>query len=63
MGGLGWTVPGVFPAPVGTPQWRVVYGLGRRDWSPGSLFITYYDWGPNEQARNGVLTVGIDWRF
>ena len=63
MGGLGWTVPGVFPAPVGTPQWRVVYGFGRRDWSPGSLFITYYDWGPNERARNGILSVGIDWRF
>jgi hypothetical protein len=63
MGGLGWTVPGVFPPPVGTPQWRVFYGFGRRDWSPGSIYITYYDWGPNEQARNGILSVGIDWRF
>jgi hypothetical protein len=63
MGGLGWTVPGVFPPPTGTPQWRVYYGFGRRDWSPGSLFITYYDWGPNEQAHNGILAVGIDWRF
>jgi hypothetical protein len=63
MGGLGWTVPGVFTPPAGTPQWRVFYGFGRRDWKPGSLYVTYYDWGPNERARNGVLAVGIDWQF
>lgn len=63
MGGLGWTVPGVFPGPAGTPRARVVYGFGRRDWRPGSVFVTYHDWGPDERARNGVLAVGVNWAF
>ncbi|HYS79856.1 MAG TPA: DUF3131 domain-containing protein [Anaeromyxobacteraceae bacterium] len=63
MGGLGWTVPGVLPGPVGTPTWRVVYGVGRSSWKPGSLFITYYDWGPSYRDHNGVLAVGVHWGF
>ena len=63
MGGLGWTVPGVLPGPAGTPRWRMVYGFGRRDWQPGSVFVTYYDWGPDERARNGILAVGVNWGF
>jgi hypothetical protein len=63
MGGVGWTVPGVFPPPPGVPRWRMFYGFGRRDWRPGSIFVTYHDWGPDERARNGILAVGVNWRF
>ena len=63
MGGLGWTIPGALPGPVGTPAWRLFYGFGLYDWRPGTLFVTYNDWGPNEHARNGVLAVGLNWRF
>jgi hypothetical protein len=63
MGGIGWTVPGVLEGPLGTPRWRVVYGFGRSTWAPGSLFVTYYDWGPSYHDRNGVLAVGINWGF
>jgi hypothetical protein len=63
MGGVGRVFPSdVFPAPSGLPRWRVVYGFGRWDWRPGTFYLTYYDWGPNEQARNGVLSVGVNWR-
>ncbi len=61
MGGIGWTVPGVFPGPAGIPRWRVVYGLGRWSWKPGSLFLTYYDWGPDSQQGNGILALGVNW--
>ena len=66
MGGLGWTIPSVPPelqGPLGTPRWRVVYGFGRTNWRPGSLFITYYDWGPTSHDGNGVLTIGMNWAF
>jgi hypothetical protein len=63
MGGIGYTLPGVFPPPSGIPRWRYFYGFGRRDWRPGSIFITYYDWGPTWQAHNGILAVGVNWQF
>jgi hypothetical protein len=63
MGGLGWTIPGVLEGPLGTPGWRVVYGFGRSSWAPGTLFVTYYDWGPSYHERNGVLSVGVNWGF
>jgi hypothetical protein len=63
MGGLGRTVPGVFEGPPGTPQWRYFYGFGRSDWKPGSIFVTYHDWGPDWRAHNGVLAVGVNWSF
>lgn len=63
MGGVGWTVPGVFEGPLGTPRWRIVYGLGRTDWRPGGLFVTYYDWGPDSHQGNGILAVGVNWGF
>ena len=63
MGGIGRTVPGVFPGPPGTPALRYVWGFGWADWRPGGIFVTYHDWGPNVQARNGVLSLGVNWRF
>jgi hypothetical protein len=63
MGGLGRTIPDVFEGPAGTPRWRVVYGFGRWSWRPGSLFVTYHDWGPDWRARNGVLSLGVNWAF
>jgi hypothetical protein len=63
MGGLGRTIPGVFEGPPGTPQWRYFYGFGRSDWKPGSIFVTYHDWGPDWRAHNGVLAVGVNWSF
>jgi hypothetical protein len=61
MGGIGWTIPDVFEGPAGTPRWRVVYGLGRSDWRPGGLFVTYHDWGPDSRQGNGILAVGLNW--
>ncbi|HET7824039.1 MAG TPA: hypothetical protein VFK90_01845, partial [Anaeromyxobacter sp.] len=63
MGGIGHPVHGVFEGPLGTPQWRMVYGFGRLDWKPGSIFVTYYDWGPDWRAHNGVLSAGVNWAF
>ena len=63
MGGIGWTVPRVFEGPVGTPPWRIVYGFGRWDWRPGTLYITYHDWGPTSGSHNGVLAVGVNLAF
>lgn len=66
MGGIGWTIPNVpreLQGPLGTPRWRVVYGFGRSNWRPGSLFVTYYDWGPTSRDGNGVLSIGMNWAF
>jgi hypothetical protein len=63
MGGLGYTLPGVLEGPVGTPRWRVVYGFGRADWSPGGLFVTYHDWGPDSRSGNGILAMGVNWAW
>ena len=63
MGGIGRTVPGVFPGPPGTPGVRYYYGFGLWTWRPGTLFVTYYDWGPTWQNRDGVLSVGMNWAF
>jgi hypothetical protein len=63
MAGVGRTVPGVHEGPEWTPEWRVVYGFGRNDWKPGSLFVTYHDWGPSWRAGNGILAVGVNYGF
>lgn len=63
MGGVGWVVPGVLPGPAGAPRWRMFWGFGRLDWRPGSIFVTYHDWGPQARDRNGILAVGVNWRF
>jgi hypothetical protein len=63
MGGLGRTIPDIFEGPEGTRRWRMVYGFGRWDWRPGSLFVTYHDWGPDWRARNGQLSIGVNWAF
>jgi hypothetical protein len=61
MGGIGRTIPGVLEGPPGTPGVRYYYGFGLWTWKPGKLFVTYYDWGPVWQNRDGVLSVGITW--
>ena len=63
MGGLSWTVPGVWSGPSGTPEWRVVYGFGLWSWRPGSIYLTYHDWGPNYRYGNGVISLGVNWAF
>ena len=63
MGGIGWTVPSVLQGPAGTPRYRVVYGFGYSNWKPGSLYINYYDWGPNSHSGNGILSIGVNWAF
>lgn len=63
MGGIGRTIPGVFEGPAGTPRVRYVYGFGLWSWRPGSVFLTYHDWGPDWRARNGVLSLGVNWAF
>ena len=47
MGGIGWTVPSVFEGPAGTPRWRIVYGFGRLDWRPGTLYRHLPRLGPD----------------
>jgi hypothetical protein len=63
MAGAGRLIPGVFEGPVGTPEWRVVYGFGLWDWRPGTFFLTYHDWGPDSRSGNGVISAGMNWRF
>jgi hypothetical protein len=65
MGGVGRSIPNVFEPDDGRvlPSWRMVYGFGRWDWRPGTFFLTYHDWGPTWRDRNGILSVGVNWRF
>jgi len=65
MGGLGWTIPGVLPAPLGQPTGHVFWGIGLQSWRSGSLFLTYYDWGPDARQRTGSgdLAFGVNWQF
>lgn len=68
MAGVGWTppnseLPADLRAPAGTPRWRLFYGFGRWDWKPGSIFVTYHDWGPDWRAHNGILAFGVNWQF
>jgi hypothetical protein len=65
MGGLGWTIRGVFPPPAGVPTGHVFWGIGLQSWRSGSLFLTYYDWGPDARQRtgSGVLSFGVNWRL
>jgi hypothetical protein len=66
MIGFGWTVPGVLvPAAGPAPPWHLYWGIGRNTWAPGSIFLTYHDWGPDARQRtgNGVLALGINWSF
>ncbi|HET8538355.1 MAG TPA: DUF3131 domain-containing protein [Anaeromyxobacter sp.] len=63
MGGIGRTIPGVFEGPPGTPDVRYFYGFGLWSWRPGSVFVTYHDWGPVWRDRNGVLSLGVNWAF
>jgi hypothetical protein len=43
----------------------VFWGIGRQTWRPGSIFLTYYDWGPDARQRtgSGVLALGVNWQF
>ena len=66
MVGGGYTVPHVFVPKAGpAPTWHLFWGVGRNDWSSGSLFVTYHDWGPDARQRtgNGVLAFGVNWSF
>ncbi len=64
MGGVGWTIPRTFEPRTGpAPAWRMFYGFGLWDWRPGSVFVTYHDWGPDWRAHNGILAVGVNWQF
>jgi len=63
FGGFGYVIPNVFPGPVGTPRWRPMYGVGMWDWRPGTIFVQYYNWGPDGSVRNGVISVGMNWSY
>ncbi len=74
-GGLGWTVPGALPGDGNASAWRLFYGLGRWDWRPGGLFITYgdelrlarlSDWSsrsPGDRQGRGVLAAGVSFSY
>ena len=73
-GGLGWTITGALPGSgAGTPPaWRVSFALGRWDWKPGGLFLTYRDemeldrlrtWSTDERQGHGVVAAGVNWAY
>lgn len=70
--GLGWTIPGVLEESATPTPWRVSFALGRWDWKPGSLYLTYRDemrldrlrtWSTSERQQNGVIAAGINWSY
>lgn len=73
MGGLGWTIPDALPGSgAEPPEWRVSFALGRWDWKPGGLFLTYRDemeldrlrtWDTDERQGNGVVAAGVNWSY
>ena len=65
----------MLPGSGDAPAWRLFYGLGRWDWRPGGLFVTYgdevrlarlRDWKKTEsddcQGR-GVLAAGVSFSY
>ncbi|WP_242360399.1 hypothetical protein [Anaeromyxobacter sp. SG17] len=71
-GGLGWTIPGALEGTATPPEWRVSFALGRWDWRPGGLFLTYRDemqldrlrtWDTTERKGNGVVAAGVNWSY
>lgn len=74
-GGFGWTVPDALPGSGDAPAWRLFYGLGRWDWRPGGLFITYgdevrlarlRDWKETDTGARqgkGVLAAGVSFSY
>ena len=74
-GGFGWTVPDMLPGSGDAPAWRLFYGLGRWDWRPGGLFVTYgdevrlarlRDWKKTEsddRQGRGVLAAGVSFSY
>lgn len=74
-GGFGWTVPDALPGEGDAPAWRLFYGLGRWDWRPGGLFVTYgdevrlsrlRDWKQMDAADRqgrGVLSAGVSFSY
>ena len=72
MGSLGWTIPDALPGSSTPPDWRVSFALGRWDWRPGGLFLTYRDemeldrlrtWDTDERQGNGVVAAGVNWSY
>ncbi|WP_242344787.1 hypothetical protein [Anaeromyxobacter terrae] len=70
-GGLGWT-PGALEGSTTPPEWRVSFALGRWDWRPGGLYLTYRDdmqldrlrtWDTEERRGNGVVAAGVNWSY
>jgi hypothetical protein len=75
--GLARTIPGVLDGIARGPAgWRLLYGLGRTDWRPGSLFVTYTDafdvvslhdlsqvTYPGNRQAHGVLVAGLNWAY
>lgn len=74
-GGFGWTVPDALPGDGDAPAWRLFYGLGRWDWRPGGLFVTYgdevrlarlRDWkqmDTEDRQGRGVLSAGVSFSY
>lgn len=75
-GGFAWTVPDALPGDGEAPAWRLFYGVGRWDWRPGGLFVTYgdevrleklRDWKEMESSQDrqgkGVLTAGVSFSY
>lgn len=71
-GGLGWTIPGALEGSGTPPAWRVSFALGRWDWKPGGLYLTYRDeveldrlrtWSTDERQGNGVVAAGVNWAY
>lgn len=74
-GGFGWTVPDMLPGSGDAPAWRLFYGLGRWDWRPGGLFLTYRDEVRLEKLRDwkqtdtedrqgrGVVVAGVSFSY
>ncbi len=71
-GGFGWTIPGALEGSATPPAWRVSFALGRWDWRPGGLFLTYRDdmgldrlrtWSTDERQGNGVVAAGVNWAY
>ena len=74
-GGFGWTIPDALRGDGDAAPWRLFYGVGRWDWRPGGLFLTYGDevrverlgdWkprSPDDRQGRGVLAAGVSFSY
>jgi hypothetical protein len=59
--GLSYYIPGITRAEALARRLHPTYGVGYRDWRPGTPFLTFDNWGPFLEPSQGVMAIGFNW--